>query len=142
MGSRTSARPIATRWRWPPESARGLRASRSSIPSVRAISSTRARTSARGSLRSRRPKAMLSKTFICGYSAYSWKTIATSRRCGATSLTTSPSIAISPAVIVSSPAVIRSAVVLPQPEGPTKTMNSPSPTSRLRSRTAPALWSG
>ena len=31
---------------------------------------------------------------------------------------------------------MRSAVVLPQPDGPTSTTNSPSLTSRLRSRTA------
>ena len=36
----------------------------------------------------------------------------------------------------SSPAIIRSAVVLPQPEGPTSTMNSPSTMSRLTSSTA------
>src|SRR4029079_12694205 len=35
-----------------------------------------------------------------------------------------------------SPASILSAVVLPQPDGPTSTTNSPSATSRLRSRTA------
>ena len=31
VGARTSARPIATRWRWPPESAIGLRFSSGSI---------------------------------------------------------------------------------------------------------------
>ena len=44
---------------------------------------------------------------------------------GGTSFTTSPSILSSPEVISSSPAIDRSKVDLPQPEGPTKTMNSP-----------------
>ena len=43
-----------------------------------------------------------------------------------------PPIRISPSVISSSPATIRSTLVLPQPDGPTKTTNSPSPISRSR----------
>ena len=45
LGSRTIARPIATRWRWPPESCRGLRSSSDSSPSERPICSTRGRIS-------------------------------------------------------------------------------------------------
>ncbi|HWH66951.1 MAG TPA: ABC transporter ATP-binding protein [Gaiellales bacterium] len=41
-----------------------------------------------------------------------------------------------PLEISSRPAIIRRLVVLPQPDGPTRTMNSPSPMSRLRSLTA------
>ena len=48
------------------------------------------------------------------------------RSLGSTSFTTRPPIAISPSVMVSSPAIMRSSVDLPQPEGPTITMNSPS----------------
>src|SRR5262245_39593913 len=59
-----------------------------------------------------------------------------SRSFGGTSLTTSPSTAISPALISSSPAIIRSVVVLPQPEGPTSTTNSLSAMSRSMPRTA------
>src|SRR4051794_18932675 len=51
-------------------------------------------------------------------------------------LTTRSPMRTAPLEISSSPASIRSAVVLPQPEGPTSTMNSPSPISRSRSRTA------
>jgi hypothetical protein len=54
--------------------------------------------------------------------------------------TTSFPMAISPPVIGSSPAIIRRSVDLPQPEGPTKTQNSPSATSRsmpLMTSTAP-----
>src|SRR5215207_700611 len=59
-----------------------------------------------------------------------------SRSRGATRLTTRSPIAISPALIDSSPASIRSAVVLPEPEGPTSTMNSPSAMSSESARTA------
>ena len=52
--------------------------------------------------------------------------MAMSRSFGGTWLTTRPPIAISPLVISSSPATIRSRVDLPQPEGPTRTTNSPS----------------
>ena len=49
-----------------------------------------------------------------------------SRSFGGRSLTTSSPIRTSPRVMSSSPATIRSAVVLPQPDGPTKTTSSPS----------------
>src|SRR3982751_3424961 len=49
-----------------------------------------------------------------------------SRSFGATRFTTLPPIAISPSVISSSPAIMRSSVDLPQPDGPTRTQNSPS----------------
>src|SRR3954454_19781557 len=50
---------------------------------------------------------------------------------GSTSLTGLPPMAISPPETSSRPAIIRSSVDLPQPEGPTNTMNSPSSTVRL-----------
>jgi hypothetical protein len=59
-----------------------------------------------------------------------------SRSRGDTSLTRRPPIAISPPEIASSPASIRRAVVLPDPDGPTSTMNSPSATARSSSLTA------
>src|SRR5918994_2790151 len=59
-----------------------------------------------------------------------------SRSLGAMSLTTSPSIWSSPSLMSSSPAIIRSAVDFPQPEGPTRIMNSPSAISRSMSLTA------
>src|SRR5215207_5800793 len=51
-------------------------------------------------------------------------------------LTTRSPIVIVPLLMSSSPATIRSAVLLPQPDGPTRTRNSPSAMSRSRSRTA------
>src|SRR5579871_3351798 len=52
-----------------------------------------------------------------------------SRSFGSVSLTRRPPILISPALMDSSPAIMRSSVDLPQPEGPTRTVNSPSATS-------------
>src|SRR5215468_3908158 len=62
--------------------------------------------------------------------------MAMSRSRAGTSFTVRSPILISPSVISSSPASIRSAVDLPQPEGPTRTMNSVSRTWRFRSFTA------
>src|SRR6266567_4160490 len=56
-----------------------------------------------------------------------------SRSLGGRSLTTWAPIEIVPEVISSSPAIERNAVDLPQPDGPTRTMNSPSAMSRLKS---------
>ncbi len=53
-----------------------------------------------------------------------------SRSFDSTSLTTLPSIAMVPSLISSRPASMRSRVDLPQPEGPTRTMNSPSSISK------------
>src|SRR5262245_8803067 len=62
--------------------------------------------------------------------------MAMSRSIGGTSLTTVSSIRISPEVTASSPAIMRRVVVLPQPEGPTKTTNSRSWICRSTSFTA------
>ena len=59
-----------------------------------------------------------------------------SRSRGAFWLTTSPPIRSSPDVMSSSPAIMFSAVDFPQPDGPTRIMNSPSAISRLSSFTA------
>ena len=50
-----------------------------------------------------------------------------------------PSIRISPSVGSSNPAIIRSSVVLPQPDGPSSTKNSPAMISRLTLSTAATL---
>ena len=51
--------------------------------------------------------------------------MAMSRSLGGTSLTTRPPISIVPALWRSSPAMMLSSVDLPQPDGPTSTVNSP-----------------
>ncbi len=61
--------------------------------------------------------------------------MAMSRSLGGRSFTTRPPIVMVPELISSRPAMDRRAVVLPQPDGPTRTMNSPSLISRLRSST-------
>ena len=52
---------------------------------------------------------------------------------GASSLTRWPSMRISPEVTSSRPAIIRSRVDFPQPDGPTRMTNSPSPISSVTS---------
>ena len=59
-----------------------------------------------------------------------------SRSRGETPLTVSAPIRIVPAVGFSRPAISRSAVVFPQPDGPTRMRNSPSPMPSVRSSTA------
>ena len=65
-GSRTIARPSATRWRWPPESSFGLRSRSFSRLRIPAASLTRFSMSALGTFRSFSPNAMLSRTDMCG----------------------------------------------------------------------------
>src|ERR671918_1946702 len=62
--------------------------------------------------------------------------MATWRARGGRPLTTLPPISTSPAVASSSPAIVRSSVVLPQPEGPSRTRYSPSPVPRSTPSTA------
>jgi len=62
--------------------------------------------------------------------------MAMSRSFGCTSLMSRPAISILPPSSGSRPASIRSAVVLPEPDGPTSTMNSPSLMSRSSASTA------
>src|SRR3954469_14527939 len=59
-----------------------------------------------------------------------------SRSFGVTSFTTRSPIRTRPSLMSSSPAAMRSAVVLPHPDGPTRTMNSPFTTLRSSWSTA------
>ena len=65
--------------------------------------------------------------------------MAMSRSFAGTWFITRPSIDTVPAVTGSRPAIIRRTDDLPHPEGPSRTMNSPSPTDRLTSLTARSL---
>ncbi len=69
LGRRTIARPIATRWRWPPDSCPGLRPSRSESSSISAISRTRSARSAFGTFAILSGNAMFAATSRYGYSA-------------------------------------------------------------------------
>src|SRR5688500_13827115 len=62
--------------------------------------------------------------------------MAMSRSLGDSVLTTRLPMRSTPLVMSSRPATMRSAVLLPQPDGPTRTRNSPSVISRSRSFTA------
>src|SRR3954468_11535579 len=68
--------------------------------------------------------------------------MATSRSFGGTSVTSRPPIQTNPSSTSSSPASIRSAVDLPEPDGPTSTISSPSPISRSSASTAGASVPG
>ena len=68
-GSRTMARPMATRWRWPPDSCPGLRSSQSVRPRMSAASLTFALSWSLGMWRSLSAKPMFSATVMCGYRA-------------------------------------------------------------------------
>src|SRR6266496_3430390 len=65
--------------------------------------------------------------------------MATSRERGGRSVTSAPSIAIEPVLASSSPAIMRRSVDLPQPDGPTRTRNSPLPISSETSSTLKTL---
>src|SRR5829696_7535885 len=77
-----------------------------------------------------------------GQTAYDWNTIPMLRRRGGTRMpcsgadTVTPPIKISPEVGSSSPAMQRSVVVLPQPDGPSRTTISPAATRKPTSSTA------
>src|SRR5688572_20226857 len=66
----------------------------------------------------------------------SWNTMAMSRFCGGSAVTSRSPKYTRPDVGASRPAIMRSVVVLPQPEGPTNVKNSRSPISTDTSSTA------
>ena len=82
---------------------------------------------------------MFSNTVMCGNSARFWNTMPRWRSPGSRSLTTRSPMITWPLVGCSRPQIMFSVVVLPQPEGPTKIMNSPSRISRLTPATAVTL---
>ncbi|MNP57604.1 hypothetical protein D3C76_1524460 [compost metagenome] len=69
FGLRTIARPIATRWRWPPESCLGLRSSIGPSSRMRAASLTFFSTSAFATPARSRANDMFLRTLMCGYRA-------------------------------------------------------------------------
>ena len=125
-GLRTSARPIATRWRWPPESWLGRRSSRCSICSVLATSATAA---SRSRLRHAAHLHAERHVLLDRHVRDRARRTGTPWRCrawtGCRSLIDAPSMRISPSLIVSSPAIVLSRVDLPQPDGPTSTRKPP-----------------
>src|SRR5258708_5010801 len=76
---------------------------------------------------------MCRRTLIGGKSGEDRNTIERARFAGGTPTTLRRSIRICPPVTSSSPAIRRNSVVLPQPDGPTKTTKAPFSISRLAS---------
>src|SRR5262249_7889114 len=79
----------------------------------------------RDSPRERGPNSTLARTVIHGNNRYCWNM---TPRCGLGPSTISPPRLISPVVGRSIPAIMLSSVDFPQPLGPTRATNSPTPT--------------
>src|SRR5471030_409728 len=101
--------------------------------------STFSRITARSTPASFSANDMFSNTVMCGYSAYDWNTIARSRFDDGSAVMSRLSSCRLPLSMTSRPAIMRSSVDLPQPDGPTKTTNSPF--SICRSTPLIAWWS-
>lgn len=105
------------------------------MPSILAVFSIRSLWSWRG-FSSFSGKPMLARFVMVGYSAKFWKTMAMERSRGVRWLAGSPSSSTSPSETSSRPAIMRSTVDLPQPEGPSRTTNSPGSMESERRSTA------
>ena len=139
FGFIASARAIATRCCWPPESCAGI---------FFACWATPTRSSSAIALRSASLRFFILRTLIgpsvtfsrivrCAKRLNDWKTMPTSARSVASALpsfgSSLPSIAIVPRVIVSSRLIVRHSVDLPEPDGPITTTTSPRLTTVLMS---------
>ncbi len=129
-GSTASARAIATRWRWPPESSPGRLFSWPRARRARAAASARSRRWRLAIPRASSPKATFSHTLISGKSARFWKISAVGRLFGPMPAMSSPPMSTRPVVGSRKPEIIRRIVVLPQPDGPRIEKNSPARTVR------------
>ena len=92
---------------------------------------TISRRSALGCLRIIRGNSTLSWTVMWGKRAKFWKTMPSSRLWVGTSVTSSPSMKTCPSSGVRWPVIQRRAVVLPQPDGPSRVISSPRRMPRL-----------
>ena len=134
VGLLTMARAIATRCCSPPESWCGKRFSLPSRPTIRRVSGTVWRISARDLPMTCRANATFWKTVLLGSSRKSWKTVPISRRSMGTRRSgrvrsSRPATSTVPEVARSSRMARRSMVDLPEPELPTMKTNSPRSTS-------------
>src|SRR6185369_13593882 len=135
-GRWTSARAIATRCSWPPESVCGSRDSKPPRPTASSTAATRCGSGARWSSNG---NATLAPTVRCGSTWNAWKTKPRwSRRkiaCADSSMawTSVPSTCTEPASMVSRPAAQLRRVDLPTPDSPTTATNSPGASTRSTS---------
>ncbi len=126
-GSWTRARQMAARCCMPPESCQGYLFSKPSSRAVLMSAFARSRCVAWSRPRTSTGIMMLRMTLRQASRTGLWKTMPTSSGGSTTAL---PPTSIDPLVGSSRPATSLSSVDLPQPEGPTTAMNSPSPISR------------
>ena len=147
-GSIISARAIATRCCWPPESWCGCCSRLLRQPDAREqLARARSRPRARGIFRIRRAASVrLSSAVRCGKRLNCWKTIPIRCRTAETStplrVISSPSRKMRPDWIGSSRLTQRRSVLLPLPLGPMMTSTSPGSTLRSmpsRTRLSPKL---
>ena len=124
LGWLISARAMATRCCCPPERLVTRRLPKPESITKESISLTFSLISFLGTCFSRRGKAMFSNTFRWGNRAYFWNTVLTFRLWGGTSLMHSPIKITSPWSGWVKPPMSRSVVVFPQPEGPSRVINS------------------
>ncbi len=132
FGLVTRPRAIETRIFMPPESSRGTASSKPSRRTRASISRTAGAALVRETPRRRSGSQTLSKTLAQGSSVGSWKT----KPMLDCAENPAPRQSIVPVVGDSRPAISRSAVDLPQPDGPSSDRNSPCLIVRSTSRSA------
>ena len=133
-GSVTSARAIETRMRMPPDSSRGKARPNSLSPTRPIAATTRARALSTGTPLRPSGRIALSNTEAHGISVGSWNT--KPMRLSPAACAREAGHSTAPSLGSLKPAMIRSAVDLPQPEGPRSDMNSPVRTSKSRPASA------
>ena len=144
FGFMASARAMAARCCWPPESWAGYLSLWFAIPTRSSSSIARFRASALFTLRTFiGARVTLSSIVLWAKRLKLWNTMPTSARSAASALPSagrlSPSTSMVPLSIGSSRLIVRHSVDLPEPDGPSTTTTWPASTSRLMSR---STWSG
>ena len=139
LGFMASARAMAARCCWPPESWAGYLSFWLAIPTRSSSAMPAFSASAREVLRTLiGPSVTFSRIVLCANRLKLWNTIPTSARSPARALPSSgsrsPSTSMSPLSIGSSRLIARHSVDLPDPDGPSTTTTWPDATSRLMSR--------
>src|SRR6218665_2677692 len=129
-GRVTSARAIDTRIFIPPESSRGYTSAKRERPTISSACRTPGAAASRRMPASLSGSRTLSNTLAQGISVGSWNTKPSSRPLGVCS---APDQCMVPPLLRARPAISRSAVLLPQPEGPSRLMKSCSPMSSVMS---------
>src|SRR5262249_12960798 len=142
VGWLASARAIASRCRWPPESTAGSSAALSGSPSRSSNSCARVSARRRETPAMTAARTTFSSTELSSRRLKNWNTNPTwRRRRWASSLSSlpasgSPATTISPSLGLSSPATRFSSVDFPHPDGPVTATNSPGAATRSTPRSA------